>query len=128
HRGWGVRLWTASLSLGALLLLGLAIVPVARAQSTLSAIEEDVERIARRARPCVLTIIAQSSSASRAAQARRTVNRVGSGVAVSTNGVLTTASVVLGADHVVVVTDNHLQVEAHVVGMDTVRNLALLRA
>jgi len=47
---------------------------------------------------------------------------------VTTNGVLTTASVVLGAEHVYVVTDNHLQVEARVVGMDPVRNLALLRA
>src|SRR5262249_61850967 len=63
----------------------------------------------------------------RAGRTRRTFNRVGSGVSVSANGVLTTASVVLGAEHVSVVTDNHLQVEAHVVGMDPVRNLALLR-
>jgi serine protease Do len=100
----------------------------ARAQSTLSAIEEDVERIARRARPCVLTVIAQRSTPVRPGAPRRTANRVGSGVAVTTNGVLTTASVVLGAEHVYVVTDNHLQVEARVVGMDPVRNLALLRA
>ena len=105
----------------------LATAPV-HAQSTLSAIEEDVERIARRARPCVLTVIAQRSTPARPGTPRRTVNRVGSGVAVTTNGVLTTASVVLGAEHVYVVTDNHLQVEARVVGMDPVRNLALLRA
>jgi serine protease Do len=107
----------------------LAIAPVpARAQSTLSAIEQDVERIARRARPCVLTVIAQRSTPARAGAPRRTLNRVGSGVAVTTNGVLTTATVVLGAEHVFVMTDNHLQVEARVVGMDPVRNLALLRA
>jgi serine protease Do len=105
----------------------LATAPV-HAQSTLSAIEEDVERIARRARPCVLTVIAQRSTPAHAGVPRRTVNRVGSGVAVTTNGVLTTATVVLGAEHVYVVTDNHLQVEARVVGMDPVRNLALLRA
>ena len=107
----------------------LALTPLpARAQGTLSAIEEDVERIARRARPCVLTVIAQRSTPAKPGSPRRTLNRVGSGVAVTTNGVLTTASVVLGAEHVYVVTDNHLQVEARVVGMDPVRNLALLRA
>jgi serine protease Do len=105
----------------------LAPVP-ARAQSTLSAIEEDVERIARRSRPCVLTVIAQRSTPAKQGTPRRVLNRVGSGVAVSTNGVLTTASVVLGAERVYVMTDNHLQVEARIVGMDPVRNLALLRA
>src|SRR5262245_21182187 len=100
----------------------------ARAQSTLSAIEEDVERIAHRARPCVLTVIAQRTIAARAGAPKRSINRVGSGVAVTTNGVLTTASVVLGAEHVYVLTDNHLQVEAHIIGMDPVRNLALVRA
>ncbi len=116
-----------SLALAAMtVLLPLAIaVSSARAQSTLSAIEADVERIARRARPCVVTVVAQRA-ASRAGQPRRTHNRVGSGVAVSGNEVLTTASVVLGAERVFVVTENHLQVEAHVIGMDPVRNLALL--
>jgi serine protease Do len=99
--------------------------PVARAQSTLSAFEDDVDRIAKRARPCVMTVIAQRTI-SRAGSAKRTNSRVGSGVAVSANGVLTTASVVLGAEHIYVVTDNHLEVEAHVVGMDPVRNLALI--
>src|SRR5215470_9374728 len=75
----------------------------------------------------MVTVIVQRTI-SNPGQPRRTLNRVGSGVAVTTNGVLTTASVVLGAEHVYVVTDNHLQVEARVVGMDPVRNLALLRA
>lgn len=101
-------------------------VRAAHAQSTLSAIEADVDRIAKRARPCVVTIIAQRTI-TKAGQPRRTHNRVGSGVAVSTNGVLTTASVVIGAERVFVVTDNHLQVEAHVVGLDPVRNMALLK-
>jgi len=122
-----VRIAFAAFMLLAPAALLLAPVPV-HAQATLSAIEEDVERIARRARPCVLTVIAQRSTPAKAGVPRRTLNRVGSGVAVTTNGVLTTASVVLGADHVYVVTDNHLQVEARVVGMDPVRNLALLRA
>lgn len=116
--------------LGAVL-LGLAAVaawaPHARAQSTLSAIEADVDRIARRARPCVVTVIAQRTTSSRVGQPRRTHNRVGSGVSVTANGVLTTATVVLGAERVYVITENHLQVEARVVGMDPVRNLALLR-
>ncbi len=96
------------------------------AQSTLSAIEADGDRIAKRARPCVVTIIAQRV-VTKAGQPRRTHSRVGSGVAVSANGVLTTVSVVLGAERLFVVTDNHLQVEARVVGMDPVRNLALLK-
>ncbi len=100
--------------------------PRAGAQSTLSAIEADVERIARRARPCVVTVIAQRTT-SRAGQPRRTHNRVGSGVSVSARGVLTTASVVLGAERVYVISENHLQVEARIVGVDPVRNLALLR-
>ena len=89
------------------------------------AFEDDVDRIAKRARPCVVTVIAQRI-VSRPGSPRRTNSRVGTGVAVSANGVLTTASVVLGAEHVFVVTDNHLQVEAHIVGMDPVRNLALI--
>jgi serine protease Do len=108
---------------------GLALVhgaAAARAQSTLSAIEDEVERIAHRARPCVVTVVAQRTSG-RTVATRRTHSRVGSGVAISADGVLTTASVVLGAERLLVITHNHLQVEARVVGMDPVRNLALLR-
>ena len=108
---------------GPLLVTGVRAV---RAQSTLSAIEADVDRLAKRARPCVVTIIAQRT-VNTPGQPRSTHNRVGSGVAVSANGVLTTASVVVGAERVFVITDNHLQVEARVVGMDPVRNLALLK-
>jgi len=97
-----------------------------RAQSTLSAIEDEVDRIARRARPCVVTVVAQRTTGKSAAT-RRTHSRVGSGVAISSDGILTTASVVLGAERLRIITHNHLQVEAHVVGMDPVRNLALLK-
>lgn len=125
----GVRVSALARRLGALA-LGLVLlagrVPPLRAQSTLSAFEDDVDRIARRARPCVVTVIAQRT-VSRPGSPRRTNSRVGTGVAVSANGVLTTASVVLGAEHVFVVTDNHLEVEARVIGMDPVRNLALIR-
>ncbi|MEQ1832901.1 MAG: S1C family serine protease, partial [Candidatus Eisenbacteria bacterium] len=124
---WGVRAFSRVL-LTALLACPLlaAAVSAVRAQSTLSAIEADVDRLSRRARPCVVTIIAQRNI-SKSGQPRRTHNRVGSGVAVSAGGVLTTASVVVGADRVFVITENHLQVEATIVGMDPVRNLALLK-
>ena len=56
-----------ALAAGALLLA--LRVPAAHAQSTLSAFEDDVDRIAKRARPCIVTVIAQ-----------RNVSRVGSPV------------------------------------------------
>ena len=54
--------------------------------------------------------------------------RVGSGVAVETNVIVTTASVVLGCDRVVVRTVNGIQVEARLIGLDPVFNVALLEA
>ena len=103
-----------------------SLAPVARAQSTLSAFEADVDRIAKRARPCMVTIVAQRTVVGRNVDATRLHSRVGSGVAVSATGIVTTASVLLGAERVLIMTDNHLQVEARIVGMDPVRNLALL--
>jgi serine protease Do len=52
---------------------------------------------------------------------------VGSGVAIGADEVLTTASVVLAAEKIVVVTDNKLQVDAVLVGLDPIHNVALLR-
>lgn len=106
--------------------------PVARAQGALSAIEADVDQIVRRARPSMLTIIAQRTTAPEkiapgAAPQRRVHSRVGSGVAVASDEILTTASVVLGAEHVLVLTPNGLQAEATLVGLDPIRNVALLR-
>lgn len=123
-RGARVFFYVASLAMLAAPVA--SIVPAVRAQSTLSAFEADVDRIAKRARPCMVTVIAQRAVLGKNVGPSRQHSRVGSGVAVSANGVVTTASVVLGAERVFVVTDNHLQVEARIVGMDPVRNLALL--
>jgi len=111
----------------AALLLG---TPVAQGQGTLSALQTDMDQIARRARPAVVTVFAQRTTAakpgSRAGE-RRTRTRVGSGVAVEENGILTTASVVMGAQRVVVRAANGLQSEAQIVGLDPIFNLAFLR-
>jgi serine protease Do len=104
----------------------------ARSQGAVSAIEADVDLIARRARPSMVTVVAQRTLLAQgrrgAPPTRRVHTRVGSGVAVEEDGVLTTASVVLGAEKLFVVTGNGLQVEAQLVGMDPVFNIALLRA
>jgi S1-C subfamily serine protease len=102
----------------AALLLPVVAPGAARAQATLSAFEADVDRIAKRARPCMVTVIAQRDVAARPGGPKRPHSRVGSGAAVSAREVLTTASVVLGASRVYVVTDNKLEVEARIVGLD----------
>jgi serine protease Do len=104
----------------------------ARSQGALSAIEADVDQIVRRARPSMLTIIAQRNGPPErvtpgAPPQRRLHSRVGSGVAVDDDEILTTASVVLGAEHVLVLTPNGLQAEAQLAGLDPIRNVALLR-
>jgi serine protease Do len=106
-------------------------IPGANAQGTLSALQTDVDQIARRARPSVVTVFAQS----RVPQSRvlpnqpdsRLHTRVGSGVAVGESIIVTTASVVLGAERVLVRTVNGIQVEAQVAGVDLIFNVALLR-
>ena len=126
--GWGVRVRALLLVVAVLapIVRPILMPDVARAQSTLSAFEADVDRIAKRARPCMVTVIAQREVAVRPGGPKRPHSRVGSGAAVSAHEVLTTASVVLGASRVYVVTDNKLEVEARIVGLDPVRNLALL--
>jgi S1-C subfamily serine protease len=115
--------------LGALGVLLLA--PSARSQGALSALQTDVGQIVDRARPCVVTVFAQLTVVHRDSipgqPARRAFTRVGSGVAVEESAVLTTASVVLGAERIVVRTVNGLQVEAQLAGMDPIFNVALLR-
>jgi serine protease Do len=122
-------------SLGAgLLLWGLALLAPSAAlpQGTLSALETDVDLIARRARPAVVTVFAQSRVVSRGPVAGQPANRlhtrVGSGVAVGESDIVTTASVVLGAERVLIRTVNGIQVEARLVGIDPIFNVALLRA
>jgi serine protease Do len=107
------------------------VAPHARAQGTLSAIESDVDQIVRRARPSLLTVVSQRYPLlhyrTGVVKSKRVLSRVGSGVAIGTDEVLTTASVVLEAEKIFVVTDNKLQVEAVLLGMDPIRNVALLR-
>lgn len=104
---------------------------VTRAQGTLSALQTDVDAIARKARPSVVTVFAartemtpRSSSDPGTPHVR---TRAGSGVAIEPDLILTTASVVLQAERVLVSTANGLNVEAAIVGVDPVFNLALLR-
>ena len=91
----------------------------------------DVDAVAERASQSVVTVFAQRTLERPVRQTgqteRRTRTRVGSGVAVEADVVLTTASVVKGAERVLVRTSNGLQVEATLAGVDTVFNVALLR-
>ncbi len=109
-------------------LVGAAPAPAA-AEGTLSALQTDMDLIARRARPAVVTVLAQHSvrKAGGATGEKRVRTRVGSGVAVEENDILTTASVVMGAERTIVRTANGLQAEAEVVGLDPIFNIALLR-
>jgi serine protease Do len=102
----------------------------ARAQASLNALQADVDQIATRARPSLVTVLAQRPFEVKARNGRvvrRTHTRVGSGVAVEEGALLTTASVVQGAQHIVVQTANGLQAEATLIGYDPIFNLALLR-
>lgn len=124
--GW----WLSGAALAVALLLGMMPARPGRAQGTLTAIEADVDQISRQARPSLVTVIAQRTVLTRrragGAPERRPHSRVGSGVATDRNHVVTTASVVLGAEKLLVVTDNGLQVSARLVGMDPIHNVALL--
>ena len=117
------------------------------AQGTLSALQTDVDQIARRARPSVVTVFAQrqvpvrssepaahrtgaeagAAAAKGATGERRMRTRVGSGFAMWEDLIVTTASVVLGADHLLVRASNGIQVEGELVGLDPIYNVALVR-
>jgi len=119
---------------GRTLLLGLcllALAPQVLAQGALSALQTDVDQVTQKARASVVTVFAQrtvSSHGARETQPKRRLHtRVGSGVAVEEGAILTTASVVLGAERLQVRTANGLQVDAVLAGLDPVFNLALLR-
>lgn len=115
----------AALAAAALVLVAIAPRPAA-SQGVLSQLQTDVDLIARRSRPSVVTVFAQRQRHGTNA-AGRLHTRVGSGVAVEESAILTTASVVLNADRLLVRTANGLQVEAELVGVDPIFNLALLR-
>ena len=112
-----------------LLIAGLWSAP-AGAQSTLSALQTDVDRISDLARPSVVTVIAQHTLAPPRGVRRavpRVHTRIGSGVAVAPDEVITTASVVLAAEQLRVRTENGLEADAVLLGIDPVFNLAVLR-
>jgi serine protease Do len=116
----------AAWALLAVLLLPAAALP----QASLNALQADVDQIATHARPSLVTVFAQRPVEVKGRSGRivrRTHTRVGSGVAVEEGALLTTASVVQSAQHIVVQTANGLQAEATVVGYDPIFNLALLR-
>ena len=121
------RLRGSALLMAALLALA---APV-RAQTALSALQTDVDQVTKKARASVVTVFAQRTATVRGARdaqpKRRLHTRVGSGVAVEEDAILTTASVVLGAERVMVRTANGIQLDAVVAGIDPVFNVALLR-
>ncbi|HEY2956390.1 MAG TPA: S1C family serine protease [Candidatus Eisenbacteria bacterium] len=127
HRGSALRAVGSVMLAGALLASG----HDAHAQGALSALQTDVNAVTQKARASVVTVFAQRTVSSLGARDGKTRSRlhtrVGSGVAVEENVILTTASVVLGAERLQVRTANGLQVDASLVGLDPVFNLALLR-
>lgn len=130
RRSSGVR--PAWLALALIALAGvLAPAPPARSQTTLSALQADVSRVANRARPSVVAVIAQRTAVRPATSnrpvERRVLTRVGSGVTLREDEVVTTRSVVEGAEQVLVRTVNGLEASALVVGVDPISNLAVLR-
>jgi S1-C subfamily serine protease len=128
----GMKQWMAQALRTVLPALALLVGPTGspRAQGTLSALQTDVDAIARRARPSVVTVFAMRTEVSPknapASSAPRVRTRAGSGVAVESDLVLTTASVVLDAERTLISTAQGQQVEAEIVGVDPVFNLALL--
>lgn len=113
--------------------IALLLVPSRRtgAQGTLSALETDVDKIARNARPSVVTILAQRTAVPTGRHGvptrPRLRTRIGSGVAVEESFIITTASVIDRAEKLTIYTTNGLQAEAEVVGSDPIFNLAVLR-
>jgi S1-C subfamily serine protease len=111
----------------------LLLAPTARPQVAPASPPAGVEALADRAGRSVVTVFAQRTVTRTATRAgskepvSRVHTRVGTGVAVEEHAILTTASVVLGSERVIVYTSNGLEAEAEPVGMDLVFNLALLR-
>ena len=128
----------AGLPVRVALLAGLALASIATAfpalaagPSGLSAPPADFAAISARVTPAVVTILAQNTETRRAshgdAPSTRIHTRVGSGVAVGDNEIVTTASVVIRAERVIVRTANGLESEAQIAGVDPVFNVALIR-
>jgi S1-C subfamily serine protease len=125
-----VRRWAGrAVSPACLVVLLLGPAPAARAAP--EALPPNLAEVADRAGTGVVAVFAQSTEArprSRPGKPTTRIHtRVGSGIAVEENLVLTTASVVQGAERIFVRTSNGLQVEAQAAGLDPVFNVALLR-
>ena len=124
HRAVRRAAWLAGLFV-------LLFAPAARPQGAPFPPFENVDEVASQAGRSVVTVLAQhtvtriKASTGRPTTTMRT--RVGSGVAVEENVILTTASLVLGAERIFVRTSNGLEVEAQPAGMDLVFNVAMLR-
>ena len=103
----------------------------ASAQQGLSALQIDVDAVTRSARGAVVTVSAEriilARSSGTGERRPRPHTRVGTGVAVAENEVLTTASVVAGSARITLTASNGLQSEAELIGLDEVYNVALLR-
>ena len=119
----------AALALGLVALL--AIPSAVAAQTTLSALQADVTRLANRARPSVVTVIAQRTAVRPGTTTRpsenRVLTRVGTGVTLREDEVITTRSVVVGAEQMRVRTVNGLEAPAILIGEDPISNVAMLR-
>lgn len=123
----------ARVVLGAVIALAAitAALPVRAAPTGLAAPPSDFAAVSARVMPAVVTILAQNTETRRASHGEKPTSRihtrVGSGVAVGDNEIVTTASVVIRAERVLVRTANGLQAEAQIAGVDPVFNVALLR-
>ena len=113
------------------LLLGMLLcvtgVPGSQAQGTLSAIETDVDVILATTRPSVVTVVSVRGAPDGVRTEFPPSTRIGSGIAVAEDEILTTASVVEHATQIWVRTSNRLQFQALLVGLDPISNVALLR-
>jgi len=121
------RTWRVATAL-AVALAGCAVLASwAPAQGTLAALETDVDVILATTRPSVVTVVCVRNAPEGVRTDSPPLTRIGSGVAVSQDEILTTASVVDHADHIWVRTSNRLQLQALLVGIDPISNVALLR-
>src|SRR5437773_1744226 len=115
------RFRAVTLALLPALALVVVLPPGASSQGTLSALQTDVDQIARAAHASVVTVYAENTvnSVRRRSQVRQRLRtRVGSGVAVEEFVIVTTASVVVGAERLWVRTTNGLRAEAQLAGLD----------
>jgi S1-C subfamily serine protease len=93
----------------------------------LSALETDVDMILATTRPSVVSVVCVRNAPEGVRTSVPPSTPVGSGIAVSEDEILTTATVVDRATQIWVRTSNRLQLRALLVGSDPISNVALLR-